>query len=99
MTLEPLSPHEMLIRQSIEILQNTINDLCKRRDLLAAQLPNAPRQKMPTHFKGKEIRKGGGKMTKEKAQRIKEQRKKDELAEEQRIRDAWEKKKKSSDDR
>lgn len=54
---------EIIIRQSIEVLQSTIEDLCLKRDALAAALPNAPR---PAVMKinpvtGREIKQGGGK--------------------------------------
>jgi len=61
---QPIEPHpldhtEIALRQSIEIIQKTITDLCLRRDTLVAALPNTPRQKMPTHFMGKLIKATG----------------------------------------
>lgn len=55
MELKPLSPIELALRQSLEIINGTIQDLCKRRDLLASQLPSAPKQGPRTHFMGELI--------------------------------------------
>lgn len=55
---------EKIIRQSIEVLQGTIEDLCRRRDALAAALPRAPRPAKVTHINGVEIKQGGGKKRK-----------------------------------
>ena len=52
---------EIIIRQSIEVLQSTIEELCRKRDALAAALPDAPRPRMVTHICGREIKQGGGK--------------------------------------
>ncbi len=54
-----MDAHEMLIRQSLMVLQaTTIDDLCKRRDQLAAQLPNTPKPVMPKFIGGLEIKPG-----------------------------------------
>jgi len=56
-----MTPEELVTRQSLEILNNTILDLCLRRDQLAASLPRMPRPKPMTHgFNGMEIKQGGG---------------------------------------
>ncbi len=55
---------EKIIRQSIEVLQATIEDLCRRRDALASALPNAPKPAKITHVNGMEIKQGGGKKRK-----------------------------------
>lgn len=52
---------ELILRQSLLVLQSTIDDLCKRRDQLAAQLPNAPKPVMPKFFNGREIKAGAWK--------------------------------------
>lgn len=59
-----MTPEETAIRQSLEIINNTIQDLCKRRDLLAAQLPKAPREVMPRFFGGKKIEDTSGRKRK-----------------------------------
>ena len=51
-----LSPEDIAIRQSLEIIESTIQDLCMRRDMLAGQLSKAPRQVMSTHFMGRLIK-------------------------------------------
>lgn len=57
---------EVIIRQSIELIQATIDDLRRRRDALAAALPNAPRPVMMkiNPVTGREIKQGGGKKRK-----------------------------------
>ena len=60
-----MDPNEQLLRQSLLVLQATIDDLCKRRDQIAAQLPNAPRPVSPKFFMGIEIKQGGGKKKKQ----------------------------------
>ena len=52
-----MTPEEIALRQSLEIINDAIQDLCKRRDLLAGQLPKTPRQVMSTHFMGRLIKK------------------------------------------
>ena len=56
---------EKTIRQSIEALQKSINELCKQRDALAAMLPDAPREPMkkisPITGKPRSMVMGGGK--------------------------------------
>lgn len=65
MALREMTMDEKIIRQSIAVYQATIEDLCRRRDDLAAMLPNAPKQKPMTHgYMGMEIRQGGGKKRK-----------------------------------
>jgi len=50
---QPLNHTELAKRQAIQILQQTIKDLCLRRDALVATLEETvPRQKMPTHICG-----------------------------------------------
>ena len=51
-----MSPEEIALRQSLEIMQNAIKDLCLRRDQLAAQLPKAPKQVTGKYFMGMEIK-------------------------------------------
>lgn len=64
--LREMTMDEKIIRQSIEVYQHTIEDLCRRRDALAAMLPNAPRQPRLTHgHDGTEIKQGGGKKRKQ----------------------------------
>ena len=61
----PMTATEIAMRQSLELLNTTIQSLCLQRDLIASQLPNAPRQKMLTHLSnGMEIKLGGGKRRK-----------------------------------
>lgn len=55
---------EKIIRQSIEVLQSTIEDLCLKRNALVAALPNAPKPQKVTHICGMEIKQGGGKKRK-----------------------------------
>ena len=63
--MQPMTATEIALRQSLELLNTTIQSLCLRRDLIASQLPNAPKQKMPTHSStGMEIKLGGGKRRK-----------------------------------
>lgn len=64
MALREMTMDEIIIRQSIEVLQSTIEDLCRKRDALAAALPDAPRPKTVTHICGREIKQGGGKKRK-----------------------------------
>lgn len=59
-----MDAHEMILRQSLLVLQATIDDLCKRRDQIAAQLPNAPKPVMPKFFNGREIKPGAWKTKK-----------------------------------
>lgn len=59
-----MTPDELSIRQSLEIINETIRGLCLRRDQLASMLPNtkpAPRLKT---IMGMEIKPGGGKRRK-----------------------------------
>lgn len=51
-----MSPTEIALRQSLEIINTTIQELCKRRDILAGQLPKAPKQVTGKYFMGKEIK-------------------------------------------
>ena len=63
--MEPLSPSDLALRQALEILNATIHDLCVRRDILASQLPDAPKQKARKFLScGLEIKPGGGKKRK-----------------------------------
>lgn len=63
--LREMTMDEKIIRQAIEVMQATIDDLCRRRNELAAMLPNAPRQKMSMiGAGGGEVKKGGGKKRK-----------------------------------
>jgi len=55
-----MDSQEIALRQSLEIVNATIRDLCLRRDQIAASLPNAPRPKRMTHICGLEIKQGGG---------------------------------------
>lgn len=58
----PMTATEIALRQSLELLNATIQSLCVQRDLIACQLPNAPKQKPITHLSsGMEIKLGGGK--------------------------------------
>jgi hypothetical protein len=51
------SAAELALRRSLEMLNITIQQLCKQRDLLAAQLPAAPRRRMPATLDGVQVRK------------------------------------------
>jgi len=56
-TLEPLNQTEIAKRQAIQILQQTIQDLCLRRDALIATLEAQPkRKKGPLMLNGKEVK-------------------------------------------
>ena len=55
-TAERMSLEEIALRQSLEIINNTIQDLCLRRDMLAGLLQKAPKQVMSTHFRGRLIK-------------------------------------------
>jgi len=57
--LQPLNPTELALLQSLEILNTTIQELCRRRDILAAQLPKAPKQSVPKYMFGLEVKQGG----------------------------------------
>ena len=60
--MQPMTSTEIALRQSLELLNATIQSLCVQRDLIACQLPNAPKQKPITHLSsGMEIKLGGGK--------------------------------------
>lgn len=66
MDLREMTMDEKIIRQSIAVYQATIEDLCRRRDALAAMLPNAPMPRPMTinPATGREIKQGGGKKRK-----------------------------------
>ena len=60
--MQPMTSTEIALRQSLELLNATIQSICVQRDLIACQLPNAPKQKPITHLSsGMEIKLGGGK--------------------------------------
>ena len=64
--MQPMTATEIALRQSLELLNTTIQSICVQRDLIACQLPNAPKQKPITHLSnGMEIKLGGGKRRKE----------------------------------
>ena len=63
-----MTPEELATRQSLEIIDSAIKELCLRRDQLVSSLPETPR---PTRRKtcpvsGMEIKLGGGKRTRRK---------------------------------
>lgn len=66
MALREMTMDEKIIRQSIAVYQATIEDLCRRRDELAAMLPNAqkPIMRKVSPITGKEYKQGGGKKRK-----------------------------------
>lgn len=64
-TLKPMTATEIAQRQSLKIINDTIQALCVQRDLIVSQLPNAPKRKVLTHLSnGMEIKPGGGKRRK-----------------------------------
>lgn len=69
MPSRPMTMDEIIIRRSIEVLQSTIEDLCRKRDALADALPNAPRPAVikTCPFTGGEIKQGGGKKRRKEA--------------------------------
>lgn len=63
--MQPMSTAEVALRQSLELINATIHDLCVRRDMIASQLPDSPKNKdQKTGFGGMEIKLGGGKLGK-----------------------------------
>lgn len=50
------TPHELALMRSLQVLEHTIQHLCKERDALAAQLPKRPVPRMGKQLDGVEIR-------------------------------------------
>lgn len=54
--MEPLTPAEMAVMRSVQVLEHTIQHLLRERDALVAQLPARPVQRMGRQLDGVEIK-------------------------------------------